>query len=259
MRWARSPVAPKMTTWQGRDALEACPDAQRVGAALAASHGLAVDHVQVLVRGRARCVVRAPWLPGRLGRRCRASAVGRDRRAPAIGPCSRLDGVAAELLAQRGQHLGAEALVLAAAKRASSESVMTGAGTSRSMASWTVQRPSPESATQPRMSAEVLAVLLEGEPGQLEQPRADDRAVLPGLGHGLEVERVLRRVQDLEALGVGLHQAVLDAVVDHLRDSARRPAARHGCSRPPAPASGRSARAARPPRGPRRPSCRSRS
>src|SRR6185369_11835425 len=34
-------------------------------------------------------------------------------------------------------------------KRACSESVITGAGTSRSIASCTVQRPSPESATQP--------------------------------------------------------------------------------------------------------------
>ena len=33
--------------------------------------------------------------------------------------------------------------------RASSDSVMTGAGTSRSMASFTVQRPSPESSTYP--------------------------------------------------------------------------------------------------------------
>ncbi len=32
-------------------------------------------------------------------------------------------------------------------KRVSSERVMTGAGTSWSMASWTVQRPSPESST----------------------------------------------------------------------------------------------------------------
>ena len=31
-----------------------------------------------------------------------------------------------------------------------------------------------------------------------------------------EVELVVARVHDLEALGVGLHQAVLDAVVDHL-------------------------------------------
>ena len=39
-------------------------------------------------------------------------------------------------------------------KRMSSESVMTGAGTSRSIASCTVQRPSPESATQPLRSDE---------------------------------------------------------------------------------------------------------
>ena len=64
---------------------------------------------------------------------------------------------------------------------------------------------------------EVRAVLGEGVAGQLEQPRADDRAVLPGAGHGLEVDGVLGGVEDLEALRVGLHEPVLDAVVDHLR------------------------------------------
>ena len=63
---------------------------------------------------------------------------------------------------------------------------------------------------------EVLAVGLERAARQLEQPRADDGAVHPELGDRREVELVVARVQDLEALGVGLHHAVLDAVVDHL-------------------------------------------
>ena len=45
--------------------------------------------------------------------------------------------------------------------------------------------------------------------------------MLPGLGHRLEVERVLRGVEDLEALRVGLHEAVLDPVVHHLHEMAR--------------------------------------
>ena len=64
--------------------------------------------------------------------------------------------------------------------------------------------------------AEVLAALPERVRRELEQPRADDRAVVPQVGDRGEVERVLARVHDLEALGVGLHQPVLDAVVDHL-------------------------------------------
>ena len=106
---------------------------------------------------------------------------------------------------------------------------------------------------------EVRAVLLEGEPGELQQPRADDRAVLPGLGHGLEVERVLRGVEDLEALGVGLHQAVLDAVVDHLGvvPGARRAAVDVAALRRQRQEDRLERR--RPPRGRRRPSCRSRS
>src|SRR4051812_33021962 len=63
--------------------------------------------------------------------------------------------------------------------------------------------------------AQVL-IALERALGQLEEPRADDRAVVPELRDAAEVEVVVARVHDLEALGVRLHQAVLDAVVDHL-------------------------------------------
>ena len=71
------------------------------------------------------------------------------------------------------------------------------------------------------------------------------------------VELVLARVEQLEALGVGLHHAVLDAVVDHLHVVA-------GAGRPkwPQPAvwcggasTSRIGPAARRPRRPRRPSC----
>ena len=93
---------------------------------------------------------------------------------------------------------------------------MTGAGTSLSIASWTVQRPSPESATQPLRWSRSWPLRLERADHQLQQPRADDRAVHPHLGDRAEVQRVVAGVHDLEALGVRLHQAVLDAVVDHL-------------------------------------------
>src|SRR5437870_634120 len=65
---------------------------------------------------------------------------------------------------------------------------------------------------------EVLEVLVAGERPlrQLEQPRADHGAVIPQCRDLLQVERVVARVHDLEPLGVGLHEAVLDAVVNHL-------------------------------------------
>ena len=59
-------------------------------------------------------------------------------------------------------------------------------------------------------------IVVEREAEQLEQPRAHDRALHPELRDRALVEVVLARVHDLEALGVGLHEAVLDAVVDHL-------------------------------------------
>ena len=93
---------------------------------------------------------------------------------------------------------------------------MTGAGTSWSIASWTVQRPSPESATQPLRWVEVLAVRPERAAGELQQPRPDDRAVASTARRSPRGRARSRRVHDLEALGVGLHQAVLDPVVDHL-------------------------------------------
>ena len=56
--------------------------------------------------------------------------------------------------------------------------------------------------------------------GQLAQPGADDRAAHPEAGDLLELDRELRLVHQLEALGVGLHDPVLDAVVDHLHEVA---------------------------------------
>src|SRR5690606_26395867 len=60
-------------------------------------------------------------------------------------------------------------------------------------------------------------VLLEGVDEQLEQPGPHDGAALPGPDHGGDVgDEVTAGGHDLVALGVGLHEAVLDAVVDHL-------------------------------------------
>ena len=64
---------------------------------------------------------------------------------------------------------------------------------------------------------------------EVEEPGGDDAAAPPDLGDVGEVEGEavllgeLRRagvLQDVEALGDGLHHAVLDAVVDHLDEMA---------------------------------------
>ncbi len=75
----------------------------------------------------------------------------------------------------------------------------------------------------PRVRGDVVEVLetrvgLQAEHEQVEQPRPDDRALLPRRQGGRHVdgERVPRH--QLVALGEGLHDGVLDAVVDHLRE-----------------------------------------
>ena len=102
--------------------------------------------------------------------------------------------------------------------------------TASSMAASIVQRPSPESCTLPVIAVE-RRVLGERARAQIEQPRGDDAAAPPHLGDvgEVEVEAVsfrqrlrIRVAEDVEAFGVRLHQAVLDAVVDHLDEVARR-------------------------------------
>src|SRR5690349_20703453 len=73
---------------------------------------------------------------------------------------------------------------------------------------------------------QVLPVRGEGIRRELEQPRAHDRAVVPQVGDLLELEPVVRGVEDLEALRVGLHHPVLDPVMDHLHVVARARTAR---------------------------------
>jgi len=49
----------------------------------------------------------------------------------------------------------------------------------------------------------------------LEQPAAHHAALVPEIGDRGEVEVPIGRLEELEALGVGLHHAVLNAVVNH--------------------------------------------
>src|SRR5579859_1983783 len=61
---------------------------------------------------------------------------------------------------------------------------------------------------------EVAALGLERALRELEEPGAHDAALVPDLRDLLQVEIELARVEQLEALAVGLHHPVLDAVVD---------------------------------------------
>ena len=119
--------------------------------------------------------------------------------------------------------------------------VRTGTGTASSMAALIVQRPSPESETRPANS-ESAGSFDQGGRRQVEQPGGDHAAAPPHLGDVAQVEVVLvvlgvaqgRRLgvdlvvlladvggaQDAQSLGVGGHDAVLDAVVDHLDEVA---------------------------------------
>ena len=111
----------------------------------------------------------------------------------------------------------------------------------RRSAALIVQRPSPESDTRPAKCSSV-GVFEQRRGRQVEQPGRDDAAAPPDFGDVGQVEVVLvmlrdcaaawsrRRsscaclptlaCQDVQALGVGRHEAVLDAVVHHFDEVA---------------------------------------
>ena len=134
--------------------------------------------------------------------------------------------MATELVPQGGQHLQLEGVGLLEAKRVKSEVAITGAGTPRSMASCAVQR------LFARIDHDALDVVEagtgpQGPLGQIQQPAAHHRAVAPDGGDLVQVEvELVGLAHDLEALGVGLHEPVLDAVV-HLIDEVARPDRAH--------------------------------
>ena len=116
--------------------------------------------------GRASCAARSPVAPNR-------TTPSADRRRVLAGRSARssgclLDGVAAELVAQRGDRPSSASWSSSwETKRAKSAAEMTGAATPRRTASLTVQRPSPESAATPRDALEV---------GGLRRGRATSRS-----------------------------------------------------------------------------------
>ena len=67
---------------------------------------------------------------------------------------------------------------------------------------------------------EVGVVLQRGDE-QVQQPGADHGALAPGVEHLGDVLDDVHLLEELPALGVGLHHGVLDAVVDHLGEVTR--------------------------------------
>ena len=147
------------------------------------------------------------------------SAGGHWRRAHAGFLAVDAHRVAAELVAQRGEHAPRERVAIARIEAAEQRHgddrrrhVLVDGGLDRPAAFARI--------VDPALEAVELGVLLERVDGQVEQPRAHHAAVLPDLADLLQVERVLGLLEHLEALGVRLHHAVLDAVVDHLDEVA---------------------------------------
>ncbi len=77
--------------------------------------------------------------------------------------------------------------------------------------------------------ARQLGVFRQRHRGQVEEPGADDAAAAPDLGdvRQIDAKALIGRqrggggaAQDVEALRIGLHQAVFDAVMDHLDKAA---------------------------------------
>src|SRR3954451_17774320 len=150
------------------------------------------------------------------------SAWGSGLTSTAIsGLLDLLDRVAAELVAQRGQDAGGvvtllarvEARVERGGERGRRDRHLDPVGHHPAALAGVV-----DVALQ---ALEVVALLVERQLGELAQPGPHDRAAVPQPRDLLELDRELRLVHEVKALGVGLHHPVLDAVVDHLHEVPR--------------------------------------
>ena len=90
-----------------------------------------------------------------------------------------------------------------------------GAGTACSIAVSRAQRPSPESSTYPASFAS-SGSFSRRRCDEVEQPRPHDAALPPDLGDLRDVDIEIGGAHQVEALGVRLHEPVLDRVVNHL-------------------------------------------
>ena len=149
-----------------------------------------------------------------------ARGVGRrDGRLRLAGRVLGQHGVAAELLAQRGDGAHGDALLVLAHEAG----VERGADHRRGDAALDRLLHGPATLAGvlgDRRQAVEAGALLEGAHEQVEQPRAHHAPLPPGRQRALGVDVEPGAGEQLVALGVGLHQPVLDAVVHHLREVA---------------------------------------
>src|SRR5215831_1081473 len=120
--------------------------------------------------------------------------------------------VPAELRAQRRQHAVAERVLLA---RAEAPEEREREHRRRHAAIDRLEHGPAPLARVLDVAADLVEAGIAGEGalGELQKPRAHHAALVPEMGDGLEIVIVVGRAQELEALGVGLHHSVLDAVV----------------------------------------------
>src|SRR5829696_1945984 len=228
-RWARSPVAPKRTSIDGSGTRSRRNPSRRSfvsgfgrGGFLPwrESRSSLIVSGASLGRGAGRAGI--GWSGGAsTGAGSLGLTLGGRRVVATIRPLLGLDFVTAELVAERGEHLGAVGILLAR-----TETSQQGERDDRSgdvMVDGLLDGPAPLAGVG-HVAPDVLEVgtiRLECPSGELEEPRPHHRALHPQVRDAREVELVIARMHDLEALGVGLHQPVLDAVVDHLHVVAR--------------------------------------
>src|SRR5262249_40500992 len=131
---------------------------------------------------------------------------------PGAPPSLLLHRVAAELVAERRQHAIGERVGLPRAEAAEERQRQHRRG--HAALDGLLHRPaSLARVVDPAADLLEPRILNERALGQLEQPGAHHAAAIPERGDLGEVVSVFARLQDLEALGVGLHEAVFDSIV----------------------------------------------
>src|SRR5438105_10945637 len=143
------------------------------------------------------------------------SATARRSNSDGVSAIVLLHAMAAELVAERGKQPFGERVRIA--RPESREDRCGQHGHRDGTLERLDQRPTPFARIfDIRFEIRELGVFRERTGGKLQQPRSDDAAVIPEIGDRGRVDAVRARVQQLEPLGVCLHQPVLNSVVDHL-------------------------------------------
>src|SRR5439155_25553968 len=120
----------------------------------------------------------------------------------------RLDRVSAELIAQRGEEAAGKGIVLARA--VPREQGRRDRWKRHATIDGLLHRPAAFARVlDVRVEARQIGILRERAGGQIQQPGSDDAGVPPQIGDRREIDLVVALLEQFEALGVRLHQAVL--------------------------------------------------